>query len=282
MDLNDAILVIQCNERGRQAREATRLKLIHKKQRQLVDRRNRSGVAITQEMAATKIQSALRGMIWRRRIKREAEEVRRATLQVATEPFSYSGRSSGPCWSHAIALYAPRCGCGCGCIDPAVHCKRSGLCLLIHFGRQRRRAVCAFCAPIHFTSGRSPMSASCGARPEALSRLALILGGNVTHATNLQELVFIGMRPAPMRPEADAQTFDRKNRTRRMLQQAENKREFEADIEALKRRVEETEGQDMRETIQDKINAWFVESRNAETGEYPEFPGTAEGGYARA
>ncbi len=42
--------------------------------------------------------------------------------------------------------------------------------------------------------------------------------------------------------------------------------------------VRELEGQDMRETIQDKINQWFVENRNPETGEYPEFPDQDDGG----
>ncbi|GFH26026.1 ATPase_AAA_core domain-containing protein, partial [Haematococcus lacustris] len=34
----------------------------------------------------------------------------------------------------------------------------------------------------------------------------------------------------------------------------------------------------MRETIQDRINAWFVENRNPETGEYPDFPDADDGG----
>jgi hypothetical protein len=46
--------------------------------------------------------------------------------------------------------------------------------------------------------------------------------------------------------------------------------------------MQETEGQDMRETVQDKINAWFVEHRHPETGEYPDFPDQEEGGRASA
>lgn len=34
----------------------------------------------------------------------------------------------------------------------------------------------------------------------------------------------------------------------------------------------------MRETIQDKVNAWFVENRNTDTGEYPDFPDKDDGG----
>jgi hypothetical protein len=76
LDAASAAALLQRSERGRQAREALNARLVTKKQRQLADRRNRAGVALTQEMAAVKIQSMLRGMIWRRRIRREADEAR--------------------------------------------------------------------------------------------------------------------------------------------------------------------------------------------------------------
>lgn len=76
LPLDEAVSILQRNERGRQARQVARVKLINKKQRQLADRRNRTGVALTHEMAVTKIQSALRGMLWRRRIRAQADAVR--------------------------------------------------------------------------------------------------------------------------------------------------------------------------------------------------------------
>ena len=76
LDMSEAALLIQRSERGRQGREALQVKLINKKQRQLADRRNRTGLVITHEMAVIKIQSALRGMLWRRRIQKEADQVR--------------------------------------------------------------------------------------------------------------------------------------------------------------------------------------------------------------
>jgi IQ and AAA domain-containing protein len=79
---------------------------------------------------------------------------------------------------------------------------------------------------------------------------------------------------------SDPQALDARNAARRKLLQAENKRELERDVEALKAKVQDTEGLDMREVIQDKINAWFVENRHPETGEYPDFPDADEGGYA--
>ena len=80
LPLEEAVQIIQNNERGRQARELARVKLVNKKQRQLADRRNRTGVALTHDMAVTKIQSALRGMLWRRRIQAEAEAVRYSNM----------------------------------------------------------------------------------------------------------------------------------------------------------------------------------------------------------
>lgn len=88
------------------------------------------------------------------------------------------------------------------------------------------------------------------------------------------------MAPKPCEQGNDPQALDARNAARRKLVQAENKRELERDVEALKSKVEDTEGLDMREVIQDKINAWFVENRHPETGEYPDFPDTDEGGYA--
>ena len=86
LDVNDAAVLLQRCERGRQARESLRARTIAKKQRQLADRRNRSGVAITHEMAAVKIQSALRGMLWRRSIRKEADEVRTLTKYKCCTP----------------------------------------------------------------------------------------------------------------------------------------------------------------------------------------------------
>jgi hypothetical protein len=86
------------------------------------------------------------------------------------------------------------------------------------------------------------------------------------------------MKPRIVDPKVDPQVIEAKNAARRKLLQSENRREYERDVDGLKVKVQETEGQDMREAIQDKINAWFVENRNPETGDYPDFPDTEEGG----
>lgn len=162
----EAISMIQRNERGRQARERARLAAINKRQRQIEDRRVRLGVTLGHDEAARKIQAAIRGWLWRRRIRKEADK----------------------------------------------------------------------------------------------------------------ELMFIGMKPKPRDPKRDPQVSEAKNLMRRKRVQLEHAREYDEAVVSLKTKVKELEGQDMRETIQDKVNAWFVEKRNPETGEYPDFPEKDDGG----
>jgi hypothetical protein len=111
LEMREAVMLLQRSERGRQGREAFRLKLVHKKQRQLADKRNRTGLMITHDMAVVKIQSALRGMLWRRRIRREADEVQ---LQMLALPVSLTvSQVLSPCTSSLRAgELAPRASCG--------------------------------------------------------------------------------------------------------------------------------------------------------------------------
>ena len=59
---------------GRQARERARYLSILKKQRQIEDKRSRMGVALSHVEAARRIQAAIRGLIWRRKIKRDSDQ----------------------------------------------------------------------------------------------------------------------------------------------------------------------------------------------------------------
>ncbi|KAK9817170.1 hypothetical protein WJX72_010626 [[Myrmecia] bisecta] len=162
---DDAILLIQCNERGRQARERSRIMRSVKRQRQLEDKRTRAGMALNVDEAAMKIQACMRGSWWRSKVRQNADE----------------------------------------------------------------------------------------------------------------EQVFIGMKPkAPM--GKDPQVLERKTWQRRKGVQHEHQHEYEDAVVSLRGKVKELEGQDMREDIQDKINAWFINNRNPETGEYPDFPEEEEGG----
>lgn len=60
--------------RAPQARERARLAAINKRQRQIEDRRVRLGVTLGHDEAARKIQAAIRGWLWRRRIRKEADK----------------------------------------------------------------------------------------------------------------------------------------------------------------------------------------------------------------
>lgn len=94
------------------------------------------------------------------------------------------------------------------------------------------------------------------------------------------ELVFIGMRHKEYDKENDPAHLVQRNNQRRKLIKGENDREYLDALEPLKKRIEHVEGPIMRETIQDKINAWIVENRHPTTGDYPDLPDVDEGGSA--
>lgn len=93
-----------------------------------------------------------------------------------------------------------------------------------------------------------------------------------------EELIFIGMKPKPRDENENPVTSQVKNLERRRNIQQENRVEYEKALIALKERIFETEGPDMKEEIQDKINQWFVETRNPENGEYNSLPEEEDGG----
>ena len=95
------------------------------------------------------------------------------------------------------------------------------------------------------------------------------------------ELVFLGMKLDDSKrgdPATDPPLRERENAARRKDIQAERAAELDRAMTEMKRTVRETDGDDMRELIQDKINAWFVENRDPITGDYPNFPSDAKGG----
>merc|ERR1712147_438426 len=66
---------------------------------------------------------------------------------------------------------------------------------------------------------------------------------------------------------------------RRKVQQ-ENEREYQKALVTIKEKLKDVEGPEMRESMQDQIRQWFIESRDA-TGKFPEFPTEDEGGSAQ-
>ena len=93
------------------------------------------------------------------------------------------------------------------------------------------------------------------------------------------ELIFLGMLPPPKPPpEEDLYLIDAANRERRRAIKEKNLEELDEAMVTLKDRVRELVGQEMRDHISGKINEWFVENRDAKTGDYPDFPKVADGG----
>ena len=164
----DAIRVIQVNERGRQGRMRTGAQRVVKKQQALDLRMQQTGLVYTDVRAATMIQAIVRGYLWRKRV----------------------------------------------------------------------------------------------------------------HRQTLQELEFIGMRPMtePEGAGPTSQAVLQANLERRKGVQAQNQADYDQALVDLKQKVLDVEGQEMRESIQDKINAWFVENRDPVSGDYPEFPEDDDGG----
>eukprot|EP00878_Enallax_costatus_P017399 GHUV01018273.1.p1 GENE.GHUV01018273.1~~GHUV01018273.1.p1 ORF type:complete len:830 (+),score=314.81 GHUV01018273.1:156-2492(+) len=166
----EAVAIILRNERGRQARERMRMVASAKRSRALEEKRRQAGIPLAKDDAVTKIQSMLRGHLWRSRTRREAN----------------------------------------------------------------------------------------------------------------QEQVFIGMKPQPVDPKTDPQVIEAKHLLSRKQQLLDPEtgtlKKYDDAVVALKAKVKETEGEDMREAIQDKINAWFIANRSPETGEYPDLPDVDAGG----
>ncbi len=92
-------------------------------------------------------------------------------------------------------------------------------------------------------------------------------------------MIFLGMLPPPKPPpEEDLYLIDAANRERRRAIKEKNLEELDEAMVTLKDRVRELDGQEMRDHISGKINEWFVENRDAKTGDYPDFPKVADGG----
>jgi len=91
-----------------------------------------------------------------------------------------------------------------------------------------------------------------------------------------EELVFIGMKATE---EKNFQDDVELQRDRRRAVQQENEREYQNALVTIKEKLKDVEGPEMRESMQDQIRQWFIESRDA-TGKFPEYPTEEEGGSA--
>lgn len=96
-----------------------------------------------------------------------------------------------------------------------------------------------------------------------------------------EEMMFIGMVPPP--PPAHVkhlpQYIASKTEEERRHRQLKHEHEYVQALDAIKNKIKEMEGPDMKETMMDQIRQWFIECRDA-TGKFPEYPADDEGGSA--
>ena len=92
------------------------------------------------------------------------------------------------------------------------------------------------------------------------------------------ELEFLGMKMPADRSGGGACLMDHNNAERRRALRDERVAQMESATIDLRQQMYQSEGNQMRDSIQNTINDWFVENRNPLTGEYPEFPGDDKGG----
>ncbi|XP_024531716.1 IQ and AAA domain-containing protein 1 isoform X2 [Selaginella moellendorffii] len=72
--------------------------------------------------------------------------------------------------------------------------------------------------------------------------------------------------------------FMRETELRRKKNQLLSYQEYQDAMALAKEQIKELEGQEMREIIQEKINAWLNANRDPDTGLFPPFPKPADGG----
>ena len=113
------------------------------------------------------------------------------------------------------------------------------------------------------------------ARDEELEFLGMKLPARLARATLAEEAIFDAENDISDRRAVALR--DANNAARRRALRTTRLEEMERATVELKQAVKQTEGREMRERVQDVINAWFVENRDPLT-EYPEFPGEDKGG----
>ncbi|PSC70654.1 IQ and AAA domain-containing 1 [Micractinium conductrix] len=100
-------------------------------------------------------------------------------------------------------------------------------------------------------------------------------------AARRAELEFLGMAPPAdgARSAALAAKMAAVGERRRALR-AERAAELDSALVSIKAGVKQREGWSMKERIRDKLNTWFLGSRDPETGQYADLPDAAKGGSA--
>ncbi|CAH1783239.1 unnamed protein product [Owenia fusiformis] len=95
-----------------------------------------------------------------------------------------------------------------------------------------------------------------------------------------EEMMFIGMIPPPLPSlKNQPQTLAAKTEGARRVTQDMHEQEYQQALITIKDKIRETEGPDVKESMQDQIRQWFIECRDA-SGKFPEIPTEEEGGSA--
>ncbi|XP_053569472.1 dynein regulatory complex protein 11 [Bombina bombina] len=93
-----------------------------------------------------------------------------------------------------------------------------------------------------------------------------------------EEMIFLGMVPPPnFHKVRMATVIAEKTESLRFELQQQYEAEYQHSLVQIKATIQETEGLDMKETLQDQIRQWFIECRHA-TGKFPDFPDEEDGG----
>ncbi|XP_073433693.1 dynein regulatory complex protein 11 [Dendrobates tinctorius] len=93
-----------------------------------------------------------------------------------------------------------------------------------------------------------------------------------------EEMIFLGMvPPAHFNKTSMAEVLSEKTESLRSGLQEQYEADFQHALVQIKDTIRETEGLDIKETLQDQIRQWFIECRHA-TGKFPDFPDEEDGG----
>ncbi|XP_077128466.1 dynein regulatory complex protein 11 isoform X3 [Ranitomeya variabilis] len=93
-----------------------------------------------------------------------------------------------------------------------------------------------------------------------------------------EEMIFLGMvPPAHFNKTSMAKVLAENTESFRSGLQEQYEADFQHALVQIKDTIRETEGLDIKETLQDQIRQWFIECRHA-TGKFPDFPDEDDGG----
>ncbi|KYO33540.1 IQ and AAA domain-containing protein 1 isoform B [Alligator mississippiensis] len=93
-----------------------------------------------------------------------------------------------------------------------------------------------------------------------------------------EEMIFLGMSPPPHFHRISASLMQAQRvEAMRCEVQEKHEEEYKKALVAIKNRLREMEGPDIKESLQEQIRQWFIECRHI-TGKFPDYPDEEDGG----